>query len=96
MIVAVVVLVFARQVRPRQDVAPMDLRVPRCDGAEATGPIRAEYLLSSKDVGGGESVRVVRSVLPGDAGLSSGIQRCLLERLPEAEVAVPAQRLRTG
>jgi DNA-binding NarL/FixJ family response regulator len=47
----------------------------------------------TKDAGGDEIVRAVHSVLSGDAGLSPGIQRRLLERLtePEPEPAAPAQ-----
>jgi DNA-binding NarL/FixJ family response regulator len=47
----------------------------------------------TKDAGGDEIVRAVHSVLSGDAGLSPGIQRRLLERLtePEPEPAGPAQ-----
>jgi DNA-binding NarL/FixJ family response regulator len=47
----------------------------------------------TKDAGGDEIVRAVRSVMSGDAGLSPSIQRRLLERLsdPEPQPAVPAE-----
>ncbi|MFB0615448.1 response regulator [Streptomyces sp. AGS-58] len=95
------------------DVVLMDLRMPRCDGVEATRQIRARYpgtqvvVLTTyaddeslfpalragargyltKDAGGDEIVRAVRSVLSGDAGLSPSVQRRLLERLSQPEPA---------
>ncbi|MDX3359296.1 response regulator [Streptomyces griseoaurantiacus] len=89
------------------EVVLMDLRMPRCDGVEATRRVRAEYpgtqvvVLTTfgddeslfpalragargyltKDAGGEEILRAVRSVVSGQAGLAPSVQRRLLERL---------------
>ena len=100
---------LVRELSP--DVVLMDLRMPRCDGVDATRRIRAEFpgtevvVLTTyaddeslfpalkagargyltKDAGGDEIVRAVRSVLSGDAGLSPQIQRRLVEKISQPE-----------
>jgi DNA-binding NarL/FixJ family response regulator len=68
------------------DVALMDLRMPRCDGVEATLRIRADHpgtevVVLTTYADGDEIVRAVHAVLDGEAGLSPQVQRRLLEQL---------------
>ncbi|QKW09627.1 response regulator transcription factor [Streptomyces sp. NA04227] len=112
----------ARVAELAPDAVLMDLRMPRCDGVEATRRIREQHpgtqvvVLTTfgddesvfpalragargyltKDAGGEEIVRVVHSVLAGDAGFSPAVQRRLLERLSAPQDSSPRSEVPDG